>query len=130
MGGVDIMRRKKETPVPCRHPGCPELVREGSYCTNHAPLHRQQNGGRQASEAWHGLYYTAAWRELRQIQLIKEPFCRMCAADGRRVYATDVDHIRPHRGDPALFSDAGNLQSLCHSCHSKKTAAERAATER
>ena len=40
---------------------------------------------------------------------------------GRYVRATDVDHIVPHRGDPALFWDEENWQALCHSCHSKKT---------
>lgn len=37
---------------------------------------------------------------------------------------TDVDHIVPHRGDPELLYDEANLQSLCHECHSKKTARE------
>lgn len=36
--------------------------------------------------------------------------------------ATVADHIRPHRGDPALFFDPTNLQSLCDEypwrCHS------------
>ena len=43
---------------------------------------------------------------------------------GLRTPATDVDHIRDHKGDWGLFTDRENLQSLCHSCHSRKTAAE------
>jgi len=35
-----------------------------------------------------------------------------------------VDHIQDHKGDRALFADLDNLESLCHSCHSRKTAAE------
>nr|WP_251447162.1 HNH endonuclease signature motif containing protein [Vermiculatibacterium agrestimuris] len=61
---------------------------------------------------------------MRYAQLLNEPFCRECAKRGERVRATDVDHIRPHRGDPALFYDTGNLQSLCHRCHSAKTRKE------
>lgn len=38
--------------------------------------------------------------------------------------ATDLDHIEPHRGDMTLFWDHDNWQSLCHSCHSAKTASE------
>ena len=38
--------------------------------------------------------------------------------------ATDVDHIVPHRGDARLLYDENNLQSLCKSCHSRKTATE------
>jgi 5-methylcytosine-specific restriction protein A len=41
------------------------------------------------------------------------------------VQATDVDHVVPHRGDIKLFM-TGELQSLCHSCHSRKTIAENA----
>ena len=44
--------------------------------------------------------------------------------EGRYTKATDVDHIVPHRGDRDLFWDRNNWQALCHSCHSKKTAAE------
>jgi 5-methylcytosine-specific restriction protein A len=31
--------------------------------------------------------------------------------------ATDVDHIKPHRGDQALFWGPENHQSLCGTCH-------------
>jgi 5-methylcytosine-specific restriction protein A len=36
----------------------------------------------------------------------------------------DVDHIIPHRGDQRLLFDPSNLQGLCHTCHSAKTARE------
>jgi 5-methylcytosine-specific restriction endonuclease McrA len=39
------------------------------------------------------------------------------------VEATEADHIVPHRGDVKLFMH-GDLQSLCHRCHSKKTMTE------
>jgi 5-methylcytosine-specific restriction protein A len=41
--------------------------------------------------------------------------------EGRYVKATDVDHIKPHRGDNVLFWDQSNWQSLCHRHHSVKT---------
>ena len=105
---------------PCRHPGCPELVRDG-WCARHKP----QPLGRRASAEWHGWYSLPIWtRDLRPTQLLREPWCRECAKAGRRVRATDVDHIRDHRGDWALFTDRSNLQSLCHSCHSRKTMRE------
>lgn len=70
------------------------------------------------------MYKTPEWQTLRSEQLLREPWCRECAKYGVRTRATDVDHIRDHKGDWAVFTDAVNLQSLCHSCHSRKTAAE------
>ena len=34
-----------------------------------------------------------------------------------------VDHIRPHAGDAALFFNRANLQALCLACHARKTQA-------
>lgn len=111
---------------PCRHPGCYVLVPDG-YCAAHQP--KAQRGA--DSAAWHRLYSTTEWTQsLRPGQLLREPYCRECARQGRRVRATDVDHIRPHRGDVALFRDRANLQSLCHACHSRKTLAGMAKNKR
>ena len=102
---------------PCRHPGCPELTREG-WC----PRHKPKQADRKESAVWHGWYSLSVWTDdLRPAQLLLEPFCRTCAQQGRRTPATDVDHIRDHKGDWALFIDRTNLQSLCHACHSAKT---------
>lgn len=62
-------------------------------------------------------YFSARWRRLRLAQLAAEPCCRMCARIGRRTPATIADHVRPHKGDPALFFDPSNLQSLCAPHH-------------
>jgi 5-methylcytosine-specific restriction protein A len=40
------------------------------------------------------------------------------------VPAIVVDHIIPHKGNYKLFWDKSNWQSLCKSCHDKKTARE------
>ena len=68
--------------------------------------------------------YDNRWRKIRAAQLAMEPLCRMCLAEGKYTPATDVDHIIPHRGNPRLMYDVDNLQSLCHSCHSRKTVLE------
>ena len=105
---------------PCRKLGCANLTREG-YCAAHKGFAR----ARRVSAAWHGWYRLPVWRqELRPQQLLREPFCRMCAAQGKRVRATEVDHIEPHRGRWSRFADPNNLQSLCHTCHSAKTMRE------
>lgn len=108
---------------PCRHPGCSILVPDG-YCPAHKPRPQAQRSA--DSAAWHRLYLRPEWADdLRPHQLLREPYCQECAKHGLRTRATDVDHIRPHKGDWDLFTDRNNLQSLCHSCHSRKTMAER-----
>lgn len=101
---------------PCRFPGCGALTREG-WCPRHKPKEKPRSP---ESAAWRRWYSLKIWTEdLRPGQLWREPFCCKC---GRR--ATDVDHIRDHKGDWALFTARSNLQSLCHSCHSRKTMGE------
>lgn len=105
---------------PCRHPGCGLLTRDG-WCSSHKP----KPASRRESAVWHNWYSLPVWKnKLRPAQLLREPFCRECARWGLRVKATDVDHIQDHKGDWALFIDEGNLESLCHPCHSRKTMRE------
>ncbi len=101
---------------PCCYPGCTELVSRG-YCDKH----RKPN----PTGKYHNWYCLPIWTQmLRPGQLLREPFCRECAKYGIRTEATDVDHIEPFKGDWGKFTDRDNLQSLCHSCHSRKTARE------
>ena len=110
---------------PCRHPGCPVLTREG-WCEKHKPKHQ-----RRLSAEWHSWYNLPIWKDdLRPAQLLREPFCRECADQGDRVYATVVDHVVPFRGDWALFIAPSNHQSLCKYHHDQKTAREQAQERR
>ena len=105
---------------PCRKPGCCKLTASG-YCEAHTP---KRSGERsEKAKQWHKLYNTDEWiNDLRPTQLLLQPWCEECAREGRRVRATDVDHRIEHKGDLALFRDRSNLRSLCHGCHSRKTA--------
>lgn len=68
---------------------------------------------------------TREWRDrLRPAQLRDEPLCRHCRELGIVELATSVDHIVVPNGDKALQRDRGNFQSLCHTCHSRKTRAQ------
>lgn len=60
----------------------------------------------------------AAWQRLRASVLAGEPLCRDCASRSIVTEATDVDHRDGNPGN----NDPDNLQPLCHSCHSIKTA--------
>lgn len=68
--------------------------------------------------------YGRAWRRLRRLVLRLHPFCvdpfGHHAADGRFEVATEVDHIVSRRAGGKDVID--NLQSLCITCHSRKTA--------
>ena len=73
-------------------------------------------------------YGTARWQRLRWQVLVAGLFtcvrCKRVDADTSHLVA---DHVVPHRGDAALFWDAGNLQCLCKACHdSVKQVEERA----
>jgi 5-methylcytosine-specific restriction enzyme A len=71
-----------------------------------------------------GRGYNRRWRRLRLMVLARQPLCAdpfgFHAADRRVEVATHVDHIVPKSrgGKDAL----DNLQALCASCHSRKTA--------
>ena len=65
--------------------------------------------------------YTRAWQKARKKYLEAHPLCVECMKEGRYVRATDVDHIKPHRGDRSLFWDRSNWQALCKRCHDRKT---------
>jgi 5-methylcytosine-specific restriction protein A len=70
------------------------------------------------------MYNSKRWQDMRAIHLAQEPWCRECLKLNVYEFATEVDHITPHKGDPVLFFDRKNLQSLCNSHHSSKTAEE------
>lgn len=107
---------------PCAHPNCQELTRS-VYCQKHKPKDSSRRSA--AAVKWHRWYRLPIWTDrLRPDQLIREPMCRACAAEGIRTHATEVDHIIAHRGDWGKFADPTNLQSLCHTCHSRKTLLE------
>ncbi|MDY2838059.1 MAG: HNH endonuclease [Bilifractor sp.] len=105
--------------VPCRHPGCPNLVPAGEkYCREHKVLHSEEN----RSAAARG--YGSRWRRESKKFLQLHPLCQECLRHGIAKPATVVDHIVPHRGDLRLFWDRSNWQALCKKCHDKKTGRE------
>jgi|LGOV01.1.fsa_nt_gb 5-methylcytosine-specific restriction endonuclease McrA len=72
------------------------------------------------------LYTTKRWRKARARFLRDNPLCVMCQALGRVTAAAIVDHIKPHRGDMALFWSEDNWQPLCKQHHdSTKQAMEK-----
>lgn len=63
--------------------------------------------------------YDVHWKRLRKMKLTRDPVCETVDC-GRP--ASEVDHVLPlAKGGE---NDWENLQSLCHPCHSRKTATE------
>jgi len=62
-------------------------------------------------------YQTPWWRSARREWLKLHKICVMCRRNGTIKKATVVDHQIPHRGNPFLFFNWHNLQSLCYHHH-------------
>lgn len=102
---------------PCSYPGCPNLVRHG-LCPDHLATTPEYHDPEVQK-----FYNTARWKQIRRVQLSRQPWCEDCLKEDHYVPATDVHHKHRHQGDPTKFF-GGPFESLCHSCHSRKTAEE------
>lgn len=106
---------------PCSRIGCRELTNE-RFCEAHSKQERQRADKQRGTAHERG--YTKTWSRARKMFLNENPLCVHCQNEGRITAANEVDHIIPHKKDYDLFWDEGNWQSLCKSCHSKKTTTE------
>ena len=105
--------------VPCKLPGCPELLKprrgEPPFC----PEHQRPTAPRRG--------YNAKWRRTRARFLKQHPWCAHCAIEGRQVPAVVLDHVIPREAlvDRVPDPDADyRLQALCRLHDNRKKAAE------
>ncbi|MDF0581258.1 HNH endonuclease [Bradyrhizobium yuanmingense] len=63
--------------------------------------------------------YTRAWDVAATAFKRENSLCVMCAKEGRWTPVFAVDHIIPHKGDPKLFWERSNWQSLCERHHNR-----------
>lgn len=78
----------------------------------HKPARASLSDGRQSAAA---RGYDARWRRLRLCVLRARPLCQHC----HREAAAHVDHVLALAKGGS--DDEGNLEALCHGCHSRKT---------
>lgn len=115
----------------CQKAGCHNFaVFHSAYCAEHTKQRDEhkamlKNVADKFRKTAYERGYTREWSRAAKAWLIEHPWCAECLKNGEHTPATEVDHITPHKGDKKLFWRFGNWQSLCHSCHSKKTAKER-----
>lgn len=105
--------------VVCSRPSCGSIVK-GGQCPQCGPVKRRRDDAGRASSARRGYGYR--WRKIRGGVLARRPLCvdPYKRHPNQTILATEVDHIKPlsKGGTHALT----NLQPLCKSCHSYKTA--------
>lgn len=90
-----------------------------------SPKHRGEAVSKVDSrESAHRRGYDKQWKKLRADILKRDGFrCQRCGEYGNASF--HVDHIKPFGAvDDPLRLDESNLQVLCPSCHSTKTAKE------
>lgn len=101
---------------PCREPLCPEFADIRGRCAKHAKQYVQASKQRTKGRA---IYNSKRWAVLRRKVLLRDRYtCQHC---GR--FGNNVDHAVPV-AQGGLEWDTDNLQALCRSCHSRKTAKE------
>lgn len=91
-------------------------------------VNRDPHGHSPAAEPWRQWYGTQRWKRLRRAVLVRDGFTCQCGCDVvANASELVADHKTPHRGDPRLFWDPENIQTLrkspCHDAH--KQAQER-----
>ena len=77
----------------------------------------------QRDELSRTFYRTPRWVETRKRKLQISPFCEECRKNGTITTGKLVDHIIPIKQGGAPY-DLDNLQTLCWSCHSRKSIQE------
>jgi 5-methylcytosine-specific restriction endonuclease McrA len=87
------------------------------YENNQLSLIMSSSGG-----AWVGWYKTARWRELKKACHIRDNFIcqrtgRVCVGEYPDPDSPVANHKVPHRGDPALFWDLDNLETVTKRVH-------------
>ncbi len=108
-------------PRPCTAPSCPALVAwPRSRCPAHESARRAHHDAARRGDPHGAFLRRAAWLRLRAAHIADHPLCARCSTDDRPVVAHDVDHIIDRR-DGGAELDPLNLQSLCRSCHARKT---------
>jgi 5-methylcytosine-specific restriction protein A len=104
---------------PCGFHGC-RNTSLGRYCPDHTKQVSQQYDRERASDPVRKLYHKAQWYQVRLVVLARDPICVEC----KHAATEEIDHVIPARAYSGDFYDPDNLQGLCRSCHSSKTAVE------
>lgn len=117
----------KRSAKKCNVISCSNLTYD-SYCSEHAEQKRkeshQEYKQRRTDEREQAFYKSGDWIKTRNHKRSINPLCEHCLKEGKVTPMNDVDHVIPVKVDWSLRLTLSNLQSLCRSCHVKKTKEE------
>jgi 5-methylcytosine-specific restriction enzyme A len=103
-------------------PTCPARVRPGTRCPDHQRAHNAAHGWGKTEDHTATRLRGRALQVARQRLFADEPFCRECAAAGKRTLADIRDHIIPLAEGGLEVPE--NTQPLCKDCSDRKTQQE------
>lgn len=83
---------------------------------------------------WRAWYKTARWLKLRQQVFVRDLYqCQrtgvMCIGKHPAPNSPVANHKRPHRGDPALFWDINNIETVSKAVHDSLIQSEERAAQ-
>lgn len=105
----------------CPAVGCTNII---AYGDKHCSLHVTKNILKDSTKFYDKykrdqsrskFYHSTQWKNIRKIKLMRDPLCVWCGELGQI-----VDHIE-EISDGGSATCIDNLQTLCKSCHNKKT---------
>lgn len=78
---------------------------------------------------WRAWYHTKRWEDLRLEVFVRDRFvCQrtgvLCVGKHPAPNSPVANHIRPHRGDPALFWDPDNIETVTKQIHDSEIQSE------
>ncbi|MCC4349797.1 HNH endonuclease [Limosilactobacillus reuteri] len=132
----------------CNHAGCGKLIPfDETYCHKHEykkpieyadqkerhqvnkAIYRKRMNSKHESK-YLRFYKSKEWRKLSHHWLMINPLCEACKSHGIVRKGDVVDHIVELRDNFEKRLDEDNLQTLCYSCHNKKTKREKTKREK
>ena len=128
----------------CKHSGCHNLVKDGSYfCNEHQAdlqayedrMSKQREHIKQHTHTYNNkrkstpernrrehFYHSRQWYQLRDSVRQRDNYlCQYCLRFGIIRSAKLVDHIVPAQVAPELMTSPDNLATCCYACHRRKT---------